>query len=72
METVEIVEGGKTYRVEMLSDGTKRWYLHGKRHREGGPAVLYSDGTNEWYLWGVEYTYEEWRHQVLTMSLSGV
>ena len=33
-------------------DGSKFWYLHGKRHREDGPAVEYSNGSKEWYLNG--------------------
>jgi hypothetical protein len=34
------------------SDGTKHWYLNGKRHREDGPAIEFPDGTKEWYLNG--------------------
>jgi hypothetical protein len=30
--------------------GDKFWYLHGKLHREGGPAVEYTDGTKKWFL----------------------
>ena len=37
----------KTY-----SDGTKRWFLNGKRHREEGPAYEHPDGTKAWYLNG--------------------
>ena len=33
-------------------NGTKYWYLNGKRHREGGPAVVQSNGTKIWYLNG--------------------
>lgn len=32
--------------------GTKRWYLNGKRHREGGPAIEKTNGTKKWYLNG--------------------
>ena len=38
------------YEVHEYSDGTKHWYLNGKRHREDGPAVERSDGTKSWYL----------------------
>ena len=34
------------------SDGSKEWYLNGKRHRKDGPAIEYADGTKEWYLNG--------------------
>jgi hypothetical protein len=30
--------------------GTKRWRLHGKLHREDGPAVEYVSGSKFWYL----------------------
>ena len=32
------------------SDGTKEWYLNGKRHRKDGPAYEGADGTKEWWL----------------------
>ena len=35
-----------------LPDGTKRWFLNGKRHREEGPAYEHPDGTKAWYLNG--------------------
>ena len=37
---------------EVDTDGTKYWFLHGKRHREDGPAIEYSDETKDWYLNG--------------------
>ena len=33
-------------------DGTKRWYLNDKLHREDGPAIECADGTKFWYLNG--------------------
>jgi hypothetical protein len=38
------------YEVEVYSNGDKYWFLNGKRHREGGPAIEYSDGCASWYL----------------------
>jgi hypothetical protein len=38
------------YEVEVSTDGDKCWYLDGKRHREGGPAVECADGDKWWYL----------------------
>ena len=35
-----------------LPNGTKKWYLNGKLHREDGPAVEYFNGTKKWYLNG--------------------
>ena len=34
------------------ADGNKEWLLHGKRHREDGPAVEWADGTKKWLLHG--------------------
>ena len=34
------------------ANGTKRWFLNGKLHREDGPAVEWSNSTKEWYLNG--------------------
>ena len=35
-----------------LSDGTKYWYVEGKRHRLDGPAIEFSNGTKYWYVEG--------------------
>jgi len=40
-------------------NGTKYWYLNGKRHREDGPAVEYPNGTKYWYLNNEEVTWKE-------------
>ena len=45
------------YRVAIMNEkpecininGTKRWYLNCKLHREDGPAVEYTDGYKAWY-----------------------
>jgi len=34
------------------SDGAKMWYLHGKRHREDGPAIEWANGTKSWFING--------------------
>ena len=34
----------------VTKDGTKMWYLNGKRHREDGPAIEYTDRTKRWFL----------------------
>ena len=31
-------------------DGTRRWFINGKFHREDGPAVEYTNGTKRWYI----------------------
>ena len=33
-------------------NGTKQWFLNGKRHRVDGPAIEYTNGTKSWFLNG--------------------
>lgn len=40
-------------------DGSKYWYLNGKRHREDGPAIVWADGTKYWYVNGDHVTEQE-------------
>ena len=37
---------------KIYPEGTKEWYLNGKRHREDGPAIEHPYGTKEWWLNG--------------------
>jgi hypothetical protein len=39
--------------------GNKYWFLKGKHHRVGGPAVEWWDGTSSWGLNGEWITEEE-------------
>ena len=32
------------------ANGSKSWYINGKRHREDGPAAEYANGTKCWYI----------------------
>ena len=34
------------------ADGTKVWWVNGKRHRLDGPALEWADGSKEWYVDG--------------------
>ena len=38
--------------MQQLPDGTKMWYLNGKLHREGAPAVEWASGAKMWYVHG--------------------
>jgi hypothetical protein len=40
------------YEVKVYTNGDKRWYLNGLRHREDGPAFEGVDGDKYWYLNG--------------------
>ena len=40
------------YTVKVKNNGSKDWYLDGKRHREDGPAIEGGDGYKAWYLEG--------------------
>jgi hypothetical protein len=44
--------------------------LHGKLHREDGPAVEYVNSTKEWYLNGVELTEQEFNRLQRPMELT--
>jgi len=35
--------------VEYAGGGRRAWWIHGKRHRENGPALIDRMGTEEWY-----------------------
>ena len=35
--------------MEIDEEGTKRWYLNEKLHREDGPAIENPNGTKFWY-----------------------
>ena len=41
-----------TYEVIVYDNGTKKWYLNDKLHREDGPAVEWVEGDKFWYLNG--------------------
>lgn len=38
--------------IENKRNGYKAWWLNGKLHREGAPAIERADGTKFWYLNG--------------------
>jgi hypothetical protein len=40
------------YTVRVYFNGSKSWYLNGKRHREDGPAFEGANGDKSWYLNG--------------------
>ena len=37
---------------EVNEYGTKSWFLHGKLHREDGPAIEWTSGNKSWFLHG--------------------
>lgn len=40
------------YKVYSNPHGAKFWYLNGKRHRKGGPAMTYFSGYRAWFFNG--------------------
>jgi len=32
------------------SNGTKEWFINGRRHREDGPAIEWNDGGKQWWM----------------------
>ena len=55
------------YTVIVYPEGSKSWWLNGKRHREDGPAIEYADGNKFWCLNGERVTEEE--HKRLTSKV---
>ena len=49
-DTFDMGEAGGRFSYIEDADGTRHWYLNGKRHRENGPALEWADGTGSWYL----------------------
>jgi hypothetical protein len=47
------IRGGVKHRdrgpAEVLDNGYKAWWRHGKRDRKGAPAIIHPDGTFEWW-----------------------
>ena len=41
-----------TYEVRVSANGTKKWFLNDKLHREDGPAIEWANGYKYWYLNG--------------------
>ena len=52
------------YKVKVWSNGNKEWYLHGRRHREDGPAVECVSGYKEWWLRGEELAEDEFNNRI--------
>ena len=55
--------------LEVYPDGVKQWYLHGKLHREDGPAVEYPDGEKFWYLNNKEVSWQQVFRQAKTPEI---
>jgi len=36
-------------------DGSKEWWVDGKRHRLYGPAIIWHNGTKEWFINGKKH-----------------
>jgi len=60
------------YAVKVLANGTKCWYLDGKRHREDGPAIEWADGDKSWYLNGKMVTEEKVMNPVEEMTMEEI
>jgi len=40
------------YEFKKDREGVKHWFLNGRPHREGGPALEFASGTNMWFMYG--------------------
>jgi hypothetical protein len=52
-------------------NGTKIWYINGKRHRIDGPAMEWANGTKAWYLDGKQLTEKEFNLRMNPTSCDG-
>jgi hypothetical protein len=48
-------------------EGTKEWWLNGKRHRVAGPAYDHQNGYKEWWFDGEKYSEAEHKRLVKMM-----
>ena len=51
------------------ADGSKSWYLNGKRHHEDGPAIEWVDGSKWWYLNGQYFTEAEYARRTVKETI---
>ena len=54
--------------IETVS-GNKTWCVNGELHREDGPAVEFGNGSKYWYLNGIEYTEQDYKHEMRSRKL---
>ena len=45
-------------------DGSKEWFVNGKKHRIDGPAIEYPDGYKAWHIDGEFLTEEEFNNHI--------
>jgi hypothetical protein len=49
---VENAAANEQPQMKVNKYGVKEWRLHGKLHREDGPAIEWANGSKHWYLHG--------------------
>jgi hypothetical protein len=54
------------------NSGSKEWLINGKLHREDGPAIEYSHGGKSWYLNDINYSEEQYRHELVKIKLKRI
>ena len=47
----------------------KYWYINGKLHREDGPAIEWINGIKYWYLNDINYTEDQYQHEIAKIKL---
>ena len=51
-------------------DGTKQFYINGKRHNPNGPARIYADGTKEYWIDGKQISEDEFNEKKYLINLT--
>jgi len=59
------------YTVKAHPNGTKHWYLNGKRHREDGPAIEFANGDKIWFRNGKLMTEQEHKKATTKATCDG-
>jgi len=56
------------------ADGSKMWWVKGKRHRIDGPAEEYADGYKEWWVEGKFLTEADFKmlHELKEITLEQI
>jgi hypothetical protein len=55
--------------ARIYENGTKSWWINGKRHRENGPAVIDAYGQMWWFLNDVKIEEKNYEDELIKLKL---
>jgi hypothetical protein len=72
---MESADANEQPQLHVDKNGDKSWRMHGKLHREDGPAIEWANGGKEWFLHGKRHCEDapaiEWANGTKMWSLHG-